>query len=189
MNERHAKLCSSPEWAEHLQTGILTPLARDVDLGAEMVEVGPGPGAATDWLRHRVERLVVVEFDEVAAEKLVVRFAGTNVEVVHGDATAMTFADGSFDSAGSFTMLHHVPTFALQNMLLAEVLRVLRAGAVLIGSDSRPSDELHHFHEDDTYNPVEPGTLMVRLQTLGFERITVDADNRTHFVAHKPVPS
>ncbi len=121
VNEHHAKLCSSPEWAEHLQTDVLTPLARDVDLGAEMVEVGPGPGAATDWLRHRVERLVVVEFDEVAAEKLVVRFAGTNVEAVHGEATAMTFVDGSFDSAGSFTMLHHAPTFALQNMLLAEV--------------------------------------------------------------------
>ncbi len=189
MNEHHAKLCSSPEWAEHLQTDVLTPLARAVDLGAEMVEVGPGPGAATDWLRHRVERLVVVEFDEVAAEKLVVRFAGTNVEVVHGDATAMTFADGSFDSAGSFTMLHHVPTFGLQNMLLVEVLRVLRAGAVLIGSDSRPSDELHRFHEDDTYNPVEPGTLMVRLQALGFERITISAGDRTHFVARKPVPS
>ncbi|MHB1929101.1 MAG: class I SAM-dependent methyltransferase [Acidimicrobiales bacterium] len=189
MNEHHAKLCSSPEWAEHLQTDILTPLARDVDLGAEMVEVGPGPGAATDWLRHRVARLVVVEFDEVAAEKLVARFAGTNVEVVHGDATAMTFGDGSFDSAGSFTMLHHVATFALQNRLLAEILRVLRAGGVLIGSDSRPSDELHRFHDDDTYNPIEPGTLMIRLQTLGYERITVGEEDRTHFVAHKPVPS
>jgi len=86
-----------------------------------------------------VERLVVVEFDEVGAEKLVARFAGTNVEVVHADATAMTFADGSFDSAGSFTMLHHVPTFALQNMLLAEAVRVLRPGTVLIGSDSSPA--------------------------------------------------
>jgi len=38
---------------------------------------------------------------------------------------------------------------------------------------------------------LNPGrfTLMVRLQTLGFERITVGADDRTHFVAHKPVPS
>lgn len=185
MNEHHAVLCSSPEWAERLQNDSLAPLA-DVDFGAEMLEVGPGPGAATDWLRHRVERLVAMEFEGVAAQKLMARFAGTNVEVVHADATAMAFADESFDSAGCFTMLHHVPTFALQNRLLAEVLRVLRPGGVLVGSDSRPSDELHHFHEGDTYNPVDPGTLMVRLQTVGYERISVRAEERTHFVAYKP---
>ena len=53
-------------------------------------------------------------------------------------------------------MLHHVPTLALQNKILAEAFRVLRPGGVLIGSDSLPSNDLHHFHDDDTYNPVEP---------------------------------
>lgn len=53
-------------------------------------------------------------------------------------------------------MLHHVPTVALQNRLLAEVLRVLRPGGVLIGSDSLASNDLHLFHDGDTYNPVEP---------------------------------
>lgn len=188
MNEDHAVLCSSPEWAERLRNDSLEPLARDIDFGAEMLEVGPGPGAATDWLRHRVERLVAVEFEEAAAQKLAARFAGTNVQIVHADATAMTFADESFDSAGCFTMLHHVPTFVLQNMLLAEVLRVLRPGGVLVGSDSRPSDALHRFHQGDTYNPVDPATLMIRLQTLGYERVSVRADDRCHFVAYKPIP-
>jgi ubiquinone/menaquinone biosynthesis C-methylase UbiE len=53
------------------------------------------------------------------------RFAHTNVEVRHGEATARRFDDASFDSAASFTMLHHVRTRVLQS-LLAEVLRVLR---------------------------------------------------------------
>ena len=105
---------------------------------------------------------------------------------VIGDATAMAFDDDSFDSAGCFTMLHHVKSTAAQNQRLAEVLRVLRPGGVLIGYDSLPSDACHQFHEADTYNPVEPGTLIVRLQTIGFDRITVSVGGRLKFIAHKP---
>jgi SAM-dependent methyltransferase len=83
-------------------------------------------------------------------------------------------------------MLHHVPTLALQDKILAEVFRVLRPGGVLIGSDSLASNDLHHFHEGDTYNPVEPAGLLARLQTLGFEKITIVVDGILKFVAHKP---
>lgn len=189
VNEHHAKVCPSPEWAEHIQKDILPWVTADVDLGHDLLEVGPGPGATTEWLHQRVDRLVAVEHEEEAAAKLAARFARTNVEVVHGDATALTFPDDSFDSAGSFTMLHHVPTPALQDALLSEVLRVLRPGGVLIGSDSVASDGLHHFHEADTYNPVEPGWFLGRLQTLGYTRITVRMDGVLMFVAHKPAPS
>jgi ubiquinone/menaquinone biosynthesis C-methylase UbiE len=185
VNENH-KLCSSPEWAEWLQTKVLPYLVRDVDLGEKMLEVGPGPGAATEWLRHRVRYLVTIEADREAADKLTESYGSTNVTTIVGDATAMVFDDGSFDSAGCFTMLHHVPSAAAQNRLLAEVLRVLRPGGALIGSDSLPSDRLHGFHEADTYNPVEPGTFIVRLQTLGFDRITVNIDDTLRFIAHKP---
>jgi SAM-dependent methyltransferase len=91
-----------------------------------------------------------------------------------------------FDSVGSFTMLHHVPTLALQNKILAEAFRVLRPGGVLVCSDSLASNDLHHFHEGDTYNPVEPTSVLGRLQTLGFEKITVIVDESLKFVAHKP---
>jgi SAM-dependent methyltransferase len=186
MNKQHEELCPSPEWAAYLQSEVLPAVADGRDLGATLLEVGPGPGASTDWLRHRVERLVAVEIESEAAARLAERFANTNVEIVRGDATALPFAADSFDSAGSFTMLHHLPTAALQNRLLAEVLRVLRPGGVLIGSDSLPSVELHHFHEDDVYNPIEPGTLLTRLQTLGYEQITLSVGYAMTFVAHKP---
>jgi SAM-dependent methyltransferase len=185
MNEHH-DLCSSPEWAAWLQSEVLPYLVRDVNLGGDMLEVGPGPGGATEWLRHRVERLVIVEPDTAAAAKLDATYAGTNVTTVVGDATRMDFPDASFDSVGSFTMLHHVPTVTLQNALLAEVLRVLRPGGVLIGSDSLPSDGLHQFHEGDTYNPLEPASFLVRLQTLGFDRFTIAVDGPLRFIAHKP---
>lgn len=189
MNENHARVCGGPEWAAFLHTELLPGLVGPLDLGRELLEVGPGPGASTEWLRGRVERLVALELEKEAAERLTARFADTNVEVVTGDASAMQFADESFDSAGCFTMLHHVPTFALQNKLLAEILRVLRPGGVLVGSDSLPSDRLHHFHEADVYNPVEPGTLLTRLQTLGFTNITVTVDGTLKFIAHKASPT
>lgn len=189
VNENHTNLCPSPEWAAHLQTDVLPSLVAGLDLGEDMLEVGPGPGAATEWLRHRVPRLTALEVDEGAAGALAAQHAGSNVEVIVGDATEMTFADASFDSVGSFTMLHHVPTVALQDRVLSEVFRVLRPGGVLIASDSLASNGLHHFHVGDTYNPVEPSSVLPRLQTLGFRKITVVVDEMLQFVAHKPSDS
>jgi hypothetical protein len=63
---------------------------------------------------------------------------------------------------------------------------VLRPGGALFGSDSLASDDLHRFHEGDTYNPIEPASLLVRLQALGFARITIMVDDDLRFVAHKP---
>jgi SAM-dependent methyltransferase len=185
MNSNHAKLCPSPEWAAHIQNDILPEVTSGIDLGQDMLEIGPGPGAATEWLRHRVRNLTVVELDEAAAAKLTERFAGTNVHVVTGTAIDLSYPAESFDSVGSFTMLHHVPTLALQNKVLAEAFRVLRPGGVLIGSDSLAGNDLHHFHADDTYNPVEPAALLTRLQTIGFARVTVTVDWTVKFVASK----
>jgi len=186
MNDNHARVCTSPEWALHIQTDILPALTRDVDLGDRMLEIGPGPGAATEWLRGRVGALTAIEVDDTASALLASRYAGTNVEVVTGSAAELTYPDASYDSVGCFTMLHHVPTMALQNNILAEAFRVLRPGGVLIGSDSLASNDLHHFHADDTYNPVDPAWLLGRLQTLGFSAMTIEVDDVLKFVATKP---
>jgi ubiquinone/menaquinone biosynthesis C-methylase UbiE len=186
MNENHTMLCGGREWAQHLHNDVLPTVTAGVTLGDELVELGPGPGAATDWLRARVDRVVAVEHDKPAADALAARFAHTNVEVVHGDATALVFGDGSFDSAAAFTMLHHVPTRVLQTRLLAEVLRVLRPGGALIGYDSLHSDELHHFHDGDTYNPIDPPALLTILLALGFCDVTITVDWALKFVAHAP---
>ena len=188
MNENHARVCTSPEWAEHIQTEILPVLTAGVDLGKEMLEIGPGPGAATEWLRHRVAQLTAVEVDAAAAAALASRYAGTNVQIVTGSAAELSYPAESFDSAGCFTMLHHVPTLDLQNKILAEAFRALRPGGVLIGSDSLASTHLHEFHEADTYNPVEPASLLPRLQTLGFSKVTVIVDDSLLFVARKVMP-
>lgn len=186
MNTQHQQLCSSPEWEAHLQTTVMPAVTAGIMLGEELLELGPGPGAATDWLRGRVRRLVAVEHDTRSANALRDRFAQSNVEVVDGDATALPFAAGSFDSVAAFTMLHHVPSRRLQARLLSEAVRVLRPGGVLVGSDSLHSDELHHFHREDTYNPIEPATLLTLFDVHGYVRITIKVDDWLTFVAHKP---
>jgi hypothetical protein len=83
-------------------------------------------------------------------------------------------------------MLHHLSTDSQQHATLAEAFRMLRPGGVLIGSDSLASNDLHHFHADDTYNPVEPAWLVTQLLTLGFRPIAVRVGDDLTFTAHKP---
>jgi len=185
MNDNHASLCASEEWAEFLETEVLAPLAATVELGGELLELGPGPGASTRWLRHRVERLVALELDAGAAAALAAKFDGTNVTVKVGDSTSIPFADESFDAVASITMLHHLPTQAMQFATLSEAFRVLRPDGVLLGSDSLASQGLHEFHEGDVYNPIDPPRLLVYLQAAGFNRVTLSVGEGLLFTAHK----
>jgi len=184
VNENHA-LCSTPEWAALMESEVLEPVTAGLDLGNEMLEIGPGPGAATRWLRHRVKRLVALELDPDAAARLSDDLADANVTVQVGDATQVPFDDGSFDSVGCFTMLHHLPTARSQFRTVCEAFRVLRPGGVLVGADSLASQGLHEFHEGDTYNPIDPVRLLVFLQAAGFGYVTVSVGERLTFTARK----
>jgi SAM-dependent methyltransferase len=184
MNENHA-LCSTPEWAEFMESQVLVPVTAGLDLGVEMLEVGPGPGAATRWLRRRVRRLVALELDPHAAAHLAEELADTNVTVRVGDSTRVPFADESFDSVGCFTMLHHLLTAQAQFRTLCEAFRVLRPGGALVGADSLASQGLHEFHEGDTYNPIDPARLLVFLQAAGFGHVMVSAGEGLLFTARK----
>jgi len=186
VNENHAELCSSPEWAAYVRDDVLPPIFALAELGDEMLEIGPGPGAATACLMQHVERLTVVEVDEDAAKRLAERFAGSDVEVVVASATELHWPEDSFDSVGCFTMLHHVPELELQDRIIAEAFRVLRPGGVFIGSDSLASEDLRRFHEGDTYNPIAPGRLLDYLRGLGFTKVTVLVDHDLRFAARKP---
>jgi ubiquinone/menaquinone biosynthesis C-methylase UbiE len=185
MNENHAKLMPSPEWFAHIQDEVIPQATAGVTLGPDLLELGPGWGAATEWLAPRVGRLVALEHEQESVTRLAAKYAGSNVSVVLGDAAALEYPDASFDTVATFTMLHHVPTRALQDRVLAEAFRVLRPGGVFLGSDSLASDGLHGFHEGDTYNPVEPSAFLTRLQTAGFAAITLHVAHNLIFTARK----
>ena len=176
MNEAHEELCSSAGWGEYLARDVLPRVMEGTDLGDHLIEIGPGFGLATDVLRTRVDDITSVEIDPRYAAGLAERFSGTNVEVVLGDATAMGFADATFTSAASFTMLHHVPSRDLQDLLFAEVARVLRPGGAFIGSDSLDSPGFRSFHEGDTCNPVDPQAFAGRLKAAGFGAVKITAE-------------
>ena len=149
-----------------------------VELGPHVLEIGPGPGMTTDYLRERVGHLTSLEIDRELATALRRRLGAGNVEVIDGDATDMPFADGSFSSALSFTMLHHVPTVELQDRLLRETYRVLRPGAVFAGVDSRDGWIMKVIHIGDVMVLVDPDTFGGRLEAAGFRDVGVDANDR-----------
>jgi SAM-dependent methyltransferase len=187
MNLYHRRFCSSSGWGETLAQTVIPWVLREYNLGQDVLEIGPGPGKATDVLRHKFERLTCLEIDEKLAASLAERMAGTNVEVRQGDATAMPFADESFSGAISMTMLHHVPNAQLQDRLLAEVFRVLKPGGAFVGSDSTVNLKFRLSHVFDTMVPVPPKPFEDRLRRAGFVDTAIrEGEGAFRFRAVKP---
>jgi SAM-dependent methyltransferase len=174
MNQRHLEFCASPEWADIVENEILPWAVGDLDLGDDALEIGAGPGLTTDVLRRRVPRLTAVEIDPDLALSLTERLRNGNVQVIQADATRLPLPSGRFSAATSFTMLHHVPSRALQDQLLAELRRVLRPGGLLIGTDAVDSGELDEFHRGDTYVPCDPYDMPARLRAAGFLDVRIE---------------
>jgi len=183
VNRDHLVVCASPEWGQFLEEVLLPTALAGVELGDDLLEIGAGPGLTTELLRTRVARLTAVEVDDDLAAQLTERLAGTNVDVVHADASSMPLPEDRFSAAVSFSMLHHVPTADLQDRIFAELARAVAPGGAVVLCDSVHSDALAEFHVDDTFNPVDPATLGARLVTAGFTDATIDA-NAERFVAH-----
>src|SRR5216683_7847552 len=176
MNLAHRWLCRSARWKNTVEKYSMPWTLKGVDLGANVLEVGPGPGVTTDLLRGRVEYLTCVEIDRALADSLARRMAGQNVTVLCEDATAMSLPAARFDGAVSFTMLHHVQSKELQDRLLAEVARVLRPGGVFAGTDSISSPLFRLMHVFDTMVVVNPNSLPKRLEAAGFADVQVDVN-------------
>lgn len=183
MDTAHRQFCGSDEWAEFLADSVFPTVLDGVDLGPDVLEIGSGPGRTTDLLRGRVERLTGVELDADLAAALADRLAGTNVEVLHADATALPLPDDRFSGAVAFTMLHHVPTAELQNRIFEELARVVAPGGTVVLNDSLGSEDLRAFHGDgDVYNPVDPATLDARLAAAGFRDVVVHVNEFAFWV-------
>lgn len=172
VNEGH-KFCDSLEWREAVRNEMIPWAVRELDLGDDVLEIGPGYGATTDVFATLLPKLTSVEIDPDLAARLQERYAGTHVEVLLGDATQLSFPDGRFSGAVCFSMLHHVPSDELQDRLFAEAGRVLRPGAPIVAVDSLANDDIRGFHEGDTYQPIDPATLPKRLQVAGFTEVEV----------------
>ncbi|QLY29397.1 class I SAM-dependent methyltransferase [Nocardia huaxiensis] len=172
MNIFHQLCCRSSIWERLTATRIVPWALREVDLGDNALEVGPGYGANVRTLRERAPLLTGLEIDSKLAARLRTRHAG-ELRVIDGDGTAMPLPDKEFSSVVCFTMLHHVPTPSAQDALFAEAFRVLRPGGVFAGSDGLDSTAFRLMHIGDTCVPVPPDTLTGRLERLGFTDIEI----------------
>jgi len=167
------KACASDHWRHAVVYDIL-PLALDgVDLGDDVIEIGPGPGFTTDVLMQRTTRLTAIEIDQGLAGSLAERLAGTNVTVFLGDATALDLPADRFTGAACFHMLHHVGSAAEQDRAMAELARVLRPGGVFVAADAVYDEGTAAFHADDTYNPIPMEDVVSRLEAVGFTDVAV----------------
>jgi SAM-dependent methyltransferase len=172
MNEHHLKFLASPDWAKWLDAELV-PWLVELDLGDDLLEVGPGPGLTTDLLRQHAARVTAVELDDDLYAALAARMVGSNVEVIHGDATSTGLPADSFTTAACFAMLHHVPTVEMQDKVFGEMHRVLRTGGMFLGTDSVDSDGIREFHVDDVFVPLPPDELGPRLERVGFRDVDV----------------
>jgi ubiquinone/menaquinone biosynthesis C-methylase UbiE len=169
MNRIHNVVCSSGWWSRRVERELVPWGLAGVELGDDVLEVGPGFGATTRVLAGRVRRLSVVELDRRYCERLRAELDGA-VSVIQGDATQLPFPDARFSAVVCFTMLHHIPSVAQQDQAFAEVARVLRAGGTFAGTDSIGVGWLFKaIHIGDTLNLVDPDGLAPRLERAGLE--------------------
>jgi SAM-dependent methyltransferase len=188
MNRAHRWLCSSRGWRTVVEKRLIPWALDGLELGTDVLEIGPGPGLTTACLHALVPDLTCIEIDETYASSLSRRLAGESVLVFCGDGTAMPLPDAGFDAVVCFTMLHHVSSIGLQDRLLAEAARVLRPGGVFAGVDSLGSCLFRLLHLFDTMVVIDPCAFPQRLRAAGFANVRVDVlANSFRFRAHKPL--
>jgi SAM-dependent methyltransferase len=177
MNLCHRLCCSSNRYFKAVEDGLLPWVLGDVDLGDNVLEIGPGYGANIRVLIDKAPHYTAVEIDQAMADRLKDRY-GDRARIIDGDGTDTGLPSEEFSAVVCFTMLHHVPTPALQDQLFAEVFRVLQPGGIFAGSDSAASTLFRILHFHDTCNPVSPDTLPERLRRIGFSDVHVDDNHR-----------
>ena len=112
-----------------LTTSLRTLLETHVPPGARCLDVGCGNGStAGPWLVRRGCGYVGVDVSETAVRQAVA--LGLDARLVE-DAVALPFEDGAFDVALAVEVLEHL--FA-PHLAVAEILRVLRPGGVLVAT-------------------------------------------------------
>lgn len=117
---------------DELEVELALPHVR----GREVLEVGCGTGLVLRKLAGAASRAVGVDL----SPGMLAHARARGLDVHEGSATALPFADASFDVAVSFKTLPHVPDL---HGALSEMARVVRPGGVLIAELYNPRSVRH----------------------------------------------
>ncbi|MFC0038727.1 class I SAM-dependent methyltransferase [Actinomadura rayongensis] len=125
----HATVLSSHEWrtAENSAPHLLPHLTP----GAEVLDVGCGPGTITAGIAARVARVTGIDAAAGVLERAAAHAreqGADNVAFAVGDVHALDFADDSFDVVHAHQVLQHI---ADPVRALAEMRRVCRPGGIV----------------------------------------------------------
>ncbi len=104
-------------------------LARTLCGGMDVLDVACGEGYGTALIAQVARSVTGLDYDAGAIDHATAAFAAPATGFVQGSATAMPFADASFDAVVSFETIEH---FAEHDAFLSEIRRVLRPGGLLL---------------------------------------------------------
>jgi len=173
MNRYETWFCGTRLWRWMTRRQVLPWILQGSELGEHVLELGAGPGAATE-LARLAGRVTSLEYDHAFAAKLGARMNGSNATAIQGDAATLPFADGTFSSAIAILMLHHLRSNELQDRAFAETWRVLRPGGVFLAFDIQDGWMHRVAHIRSTFVPLVPASAFARLTAAGFSKVTVD---------------
>lgn len=156
MSPREVAFCQSGAWRAFAGRVVLPWALQGFEPHGDVLEIGAGSGAMAAAVLERSPsvNMTVTDFDPLMVDAASARLAsfGTRATVRQADATALPFADSSFDAVLSWTMLHHTIDW---EKALAECVRVLRPGGHVVGFDLLKTvafpwhrHEHAHDHED-----------------------------------------
>jgi len=162
-------LATSPPYQLIARRVLLPWVLQGEQPAGEGLEIGAGSGAMTARLLTVFPRLrmVATDYDAamVATAQQTLAPFGDRASAQRADAADLPFDDGRFGFVLSAAMLHHVMTW---EKALAEAVRVLRPGGLLLGYDLLDTApvRLLHFGESHDTRLLRPDQLQAELGRL-----------------------
>ena len=173
MNRFENWFCGSSLWRNVTHRQVLPWLLSGTELGEHVLEIGAGPGAATEELRKRAGRVTSLEYSHAFAAGIARLSRGANGSVLQGDASALPFPPKTFSAAIALLVLHHLKSDEAQQYAFAEIFRVLQPGGVFLAVEIQDGWLNRVVHLRSTFVPVAPGMLAQRLAPIGFSGISI----------------
>lgn len=187
MHDKHQKFFDdlAEEWDLNFTAEDLERLRHliekiGVEEGMDILDLGCGTGILFDMLRRMVGEkgsVTGLDFSYEMAQKAHRNFPlFPNINVVDADATAIPFADSSFDMIITFSAFPH---FSNQQRVLDEAHRVLKSGKTISIIHLESSKEVNQYHnklggivKDDEIPPEEK--LREMLQKSKFKNEAIE---------------
>jgi ubiquinone/menaquinone biosynthesis C-methylase UbiE len=125
--------------------------------GMRILEVSPGPGVFQQYLRHEIGvygELVSLDLSMEMLQQCKKKNAHLNVQLIHGNAQFLPFADNSFDALYHFGGLN---LFNDPQKAIGEFIRVVRKDGIVSWGDEGFSESYSHELRKKIMLGINPG--------------------------------